>query len=141
MLGGNETGHFSPGRIRDSNRILTSFRIDEYNRDSQRKLNKDLLETGGTESASACRCKARGRANLFLPGEEARVLRHAQPVQIKNFRFTVHSFYCISVLFVLSVLYRSYCTFVLIVVNMVKNFNLPVYVVLEVKIFLHVLRP
>ena len=98
MLGGNETGHFFPGRIRDSNRILTSFRIDEYNRDSQRKLNKDLLETGGTESASACRCKARGRANLFLPGEEARVLRHAQPIPIKNFfvllyiRFTVYSF-------------------------------------------------
>ena len=89
MLGGNETGHFFPSRIRDSNQILTSFRINEYNRDSQRKLNKDLLETRGTESASASHSKARGRANLFLPGEEARVLRHAQP-KIQKFAFLLY---------------------------------------------------
>lgn len=107
MLGGNEPGHFFPGRIRDSNRILASFRIDEYNRDSQRKLNKDLSETGGI---GVCICQsflARGRANLFLPGEEARATAcpTCNNLKIKSFVLLYIRLYCTFVLFTLNISY------------------------------------
>ena len=129
VIRGNEPGHFFPGRIRDSNRILTSFRIDEYNRKSQRKLNRKLFSTEGTGSASAIRLGARTCLPLFFPGKRAAC--YGMPNLYNKIAFLL-LLYCTFVLF-------KYIVPSFIVVVIVKSFNLPVIVVLVVRPLIHVI--